>query len=410
MTQKKYLIFILLGTFIVIVSIVSAMNGGDFDVFLHAAEKLENGQNIYTPPFIRDLQYFYSPLFALLLIPFCKYYFVSELVWLLFSFFLLYRIWNLCKAYFDVKMLTNKQYKIWVFLIAVLSFQFIKYNISLVQVTIFLLWASLESLNMFDQKKAIAGALILALAINMKLLPLTLIPYLLYRRYFKETIFVVLFSVLLLYLPVLFLGFEHNNFLLSEWWHVINPSNKEHMFEENNGTNGLVALIPVYLTDTVGELPINRNFINLSPQTVGIIINVTRLLFIAFILVVLRSMPFRKEVDKQQKFWEFSYLLLVTPLIFPHQQKYALLFALPMVMYITYYIVAKWEMIKGSAFYKSWLIVFIVAMLFYSPLYGSDIMGRYLFTLSQHFRVLSFSTILLIPISFVFNHRNFQRG
>jgi hypothetical protein len=56
--NKFFKISILL--LIVVVSIGTAMDGGDFDVYLDAARKLNSGENIYTPPFINGLQYFYS--------------------------------------------------------------------------------------------------------------------------------------------------------------------------------------------------------------------------------------------------------------------------------------------------------------------------------------------------------------
>jgi hypothetical protein len=401
--MTKYIVFFTLGLFVVSTSITVAWHGGDFDVFLQAAGKLKAGQNIYAPPFINDLQYFYSPFFALLLIPFAHYHFLSEFIWSLLSFFFIYRIWHLCGLYFDIQRLSKKQYRLWIFLVLLLSFQFIKYNISLIQVTIFLLWSCIEAVHMFENKKIWAGAIILAIAVNMKLMPLVLIPYLLYRNYLKETILVIFFIIVLLFVPGLFIGFKANSFLLSEWWHVINPSNKEHLFEVGNGTHSLVALIPVYITDSIGGLPFQRNFLSLSPKTAEIVIQIARLFLIATTLLFLRSKPFTKEEKGPKKFWELSYILLTIPLLFPHQQKYAFLFALPMTIYISYFILSSWDFIVKSPFYKSWAIVFVISMLFYSPFYGSDIIGPFLFCLSQYYRILTFSTLLLIPVSYVFS-------
>ena len=88
--------------------------------------------------------------------------------------------------------------------------------------------------------------------------------FLFYRGYLKAIAISLMTFVVLLFLPGLTLGWDHNVFLLSEWWSIVNPSNKEHMFETDIGTHSLVALIPVYLTDTIGVLPQKRNFMNLN--------------------------------------------------------------------------------------------------------------------------------------------------
>jgi hypothetical protein len=91
-------------------SVLCAYKGGDFDVFLGAGQKLSEQQNIYRPPFIKDLQYFYSPFFALLLVPFSYLpFFVTELAWLLLSTYLLYRIWKLTTRYLPVQLLTKRE-------------------------------------------------------------------------------------------------------------------------------------------------------------------------------------------------------------------------------------------------------------------------------------------------------------
>ena len=76
--KQKFLI-IGIALIYIALSIVSALDGGDFDVYLDAAIKLNNGDNIYAPPFIKGLQYFYSPLFALVLIPFSWNFLITEL-------------------------------------------------------------------------------------------------------------------------------------------------------------------------------------------------------------------------------------------------------------------------------------------------------------------------------------------
>ncbi|HVG41584.1 MAG TPA: glycosyltransferase family 87 protein, partial [Chitinophagaceae bacterium] len=363
-----------------------------------AARKLNEGQNIYRPPFINGLQYYYSVFFALLLVPFSTTVFITEIFWSLLSYFLLYRTLILIETYFDFSELSKTQYRIWLLLTSILSVQFILYNVTLIQVTFFLLWAIFESINLLFKGKNVLGGLLLGLAINIKLMPVLLLPYLFYRGYFKALFFTIITFIALLFLPSLFIGNNYNQFLLSEWWTIINPGNTEHMFETGIGTHSLVALIPVYLTETAGDMAYKRNILNLNHQNTEIIINIVRLFIFSLSLLYLRSFPFKRENNKLKSFWEISYFVLMIPLLLPHQQKYAFILAIPMVSYLIYFFITTIHYQKTGGYYFA-LFLFVVSMLFYSPLYGTDVIGKFLFYFTQHYRFLTFSTLLIIPIS-----------
>jgi hypothetical protein len=85
-------------------------------------------------------------------------------------------------------------------------------------------------------------------------------------------------------------------------------------------------------------------------------------------------------------------------LLMPHQQKYAFLLAVPMVSYLLYFFIISFQYQKTTGYYFA-LYTFVIAMLIYSPLYGSDIIGKLLFLFTQHYRFMTFSTLLMIPVS-----------
>jgi len=391
---------IILIAFAVITSILTATDGGDFDVYLDAANKLKNQSNIYSPPFVKGLQYYYSVFFAWLLMPFSNQIFITEVLWMLVSYVLLYRAFTLSIKYFDISSLTEKQYKLWIFFIAFFSLQFVLYNVSMIQITFFLLWAILESLNQIFKGKFVLGGIILGVAINIKLMPILIWPFLFYRGYFKGLFASIVTFIILLFIPALTFGWDFNTFLLKEWWGIINPSNKEHLFETGIGTHSIVALLPVYLTDTLGEIPIKRNILHLNHQTVEIIINISRILILSISFLYFKSLPFRKEMNKLKLFWELSYFTLIIPLLLPHQQKYAFILAIPMISYLLYFFIVTYQY-KNSISYYILFFAFSLSLTLFSPLYGSDIIGKYLFVLTQHFRFLTFATLLIIPISII---------
>ncbi len=395
---NKYILYGLLAAFVLITSVKAALSGGDFHVFLDAALKLKNGQNIYAAPFIKGLHYFYSVFFAFVLIPFSEHVFWAEVLWSILSYWFLYRTYVLVKGYFDFEYLNQTKKNIWTLSLIFLSIQSMIYNFSMIQVTFFLLWAIFESLHLITKQKQFIGGGLLGLVINIKIMPVLILPYLFYRGYFKAVFASLLAVVALLFLPSLFIGFEYNSFLLGEWWKEINPSNKEHLFEDGIGTHSLVALIPVYLTETVGEMNFSRNFLNLSHATVEVVINISRLFLLLISLFYLRFSIFKKEYCKLNVFWEFSYFVAIIPLIMPHQQKYAFAFILPLISYLVYFFLVSYEFEKNIK-YKMSFSIFVLCMLFFSPIYGSDVLGKFLFRLTQHYRLLTISTLLIIPLS-----------
>ena len=179
--KRPYIFYLLISAVVLVSSISTAFNGGDFDVFLEASRKLVAGENIYAPPFVRGLQYYYSVLFATLLIPFSHQVFWSEVGWALLSYGLLYRSARLFKNWLIPAQCPEKTQQTWALLSVLFALQSILYNIWLLQLTIFLLWCVLEAMNLVQKGKEGLAAGLLALAINIKMMPLLILPYLFYR-------------------------------------------------------------------------------------------------------------------------------------------------------------------------------------------------------------------------------------
>lgn len=401
MAKKNFITPILL-LVALLIGFGCAKSDRDFEVFVNAGEKLIAGLNLYKPPFALNLQYYYSPFFALLMAP-VSYLplVVAETVWGFLSCVFLYQIWRISQSYFNTNALTQKQKNLWLLLSIIFTARFIRYDMTTIQVTIFLTWATLQSLKFFDREQPITGAALLALAINIKLLPLPFLLYLFYRRQFLGASLTCVFYVAYLCVPAIFIGWNRNAFLLSEWFVVINPNNKEWIIEAENGPSSLVAMIPVYITDTIGVLPVKRNFINLPFKSVFIILNIIRLLFVALTLFFLRMPPFRSITDKRRLFWERSYLFIAVPLLFPHQQRYAFVFMAPALIYIAWYLVTNWSTLKQKYGYLNWTLLFLV-LIHFTPLIGRDIISSYVYELFLHYRVLTSAGIALVIVLYCF--------
>ena len=406
-SSNKLMAFFILVS--VVLSYLSAKDGGDFDVYIEAAYKLYHGMNPYLPPYAKDgMGYSYSPFFIILLIPFTGNYFITEFMWCLLSCFLLYRSFKLFYQYLISEGLTSKEYKIWAWILLVLSYQFASNNLGMVQMTIFLLWAILESLKLTKNGQEVLGGLLLGAIINIKIMPVVMLGYLFYRGYLKSFFIAIATAILLLFSPTIFWGFDYNLMLLTDWWKIINPTNAEHLMETGIGTHSMVAFLPVFLTETVGELPYDRNIFDLDLDTAIRITHIAILGLIAVSLLYFRSWPFTKEKDDIKSIWEISYFMLLIPLIIPHQQKYAFLLVIPMVAYVLFFFIKTYSA-KHTLVHKSVLVIFGVSMIVFSPIHGSDIIGWNAFKWSQHYRLITIVTLLLIPISLYCNPKRLRK-
>ena len=362
---------------------------------MDAAARLKNHQDIYAPPYYHIyFQYFYSPLFALILLPFTFLPFsVFETLWVMFMFFCLYDIWKMSKEYFDTRNFSNQKNLVWLFGTLFFILSFILYNISQIQMTVFLLWATLCSLKMFDKKRFLPGGILLGLVINIKIMPIIFLPYLIYRNQWRAAACTMIFFFVFIYIPAIFIGWQYNQELLHSWWSSINPANSQYSIETSRLLVSLNSTIPVFLTETKGEMNLRRNIVNLDYRTAILITNIIRIGLVLLSLAFFRTKPFVKMNDKTRVYWETSYLFLLTPLIFPHQNKYAYFYLLPAFTYLCYYIITNWKKVN-----KAFFCIILIISFIYTPFIGTDIIGHFLFDLLQYYRIQVLCTLLLIPV------------
>jgi hypothetical protein len=394
-----------LGALVLGFLIKTSMGTADFEAFLAAAKmvaakKIPYHEWLFISKGNYDL-YFYSPLWATLLIPFSYLpSFIPNLLWLLANVWFLYRVWRLLSAFVEPHRLTKPQESWLLVLCIVMSARFIMYNFEMMQLTIFLLWGALESLNLFHKNKYWAGGMLLALVINIKILPVVLVPYLIYRREWKGLLYTLLFSGIFLFLPVLYTGWAFNMDLLAGWWSVINPFNAEHLSEADLGMHSLTALIPALLTKTEGALPWSRNILNLDAGMVTMILNLVRGVLILFTLFFLKWPPFRRVRSGLHELRELSYLFLLIPLIFPHQQKYAFFLAFPAFFYLSFFVVTNFNPLTRTLKQGTFTAMILLTILSFilMTLSTDSLIGRNLNEITQHFKTITYGAILLIVI------------
>jgi hypothetical protein len=201
----------------------------------------------------------------------------------------------------------------------------------------------------------------------------------------------------MLFLPALVIGWDYNQQLLSTWAGLVNPTNSEHVLDvQERSFHGLSTLLSTLLVKNVPDvfaLKIPRNIADVSIEQLNMILNGTRLLLITLTLYFLRTLPFKKVTDLQHRFWEVGYILLLVPLIFPHQQHYAFLFICPAFIYCLYYFIKNRKRFSKAKYY---FLLSLLALV-YLTCNLKILLGAFN-EYYEHFKILTYGALLLIVV------------
>lgn len=397
-TTKTSLYYLIGGIIVLVYLLITANRRGDLLIYESGSRDFFAGKDAYSIHYIDGFRYYYSVLFAILIYPLTTLpAYIGNLFWLALNAFFLYRIIILISRYFDLALLSQKQKLLFYILPFVFGLRFILSNFHNQQITICILYLIMEGLQFIFSGKKFAGALMLALGINIKLLPIVILPYLLYRREFKASFLIIIFYTALLFLPALILGFAQNNFLLTSWWRLINPTNSIHNLDvDERSFHGISTLLATLLVQNVPDkfaMHIRRNIMDISYDHLVIVLNSVRLILISFSVYFLRTKPFKAILNTTHRFVEISYLLLLVPLIFPHQQDYAFLFIMPAVTYIIHYLFTEKSYLSVAKFRT--LSIFMVLSYLLCNL--SFILGEFR-DYYEHFKILTYGALIIIPL------------
>ena len=374
----------------------------DFYIFLHGSIDFMQGKNMYAISYNDGFHYLYSGFFAILIYPLSYFPFeVAKFIWLLLNAFFLFRIFRILVSYLSF---TNEK-KFWFIAFSIFCcLRFILDNFHYAQTTILILYLCLQGLEWIRNDKPIQGAALIALGINIKLLPLVLLPYLLYRAYLKATLLVILFCIAMYSIPIELVGYDHYALLMQTWWNNMNPASEMNILDvDERSFHGLSTLFATLLVKNVPDpyaLDISRNIADVSLETLALILNMVRAILIACTLYFLKLPPFTKARSEMHYFREMAYLLALIPLIFPHQQHYAFLFMLPALSYALLHLMGdtefKWR--------KTVMVIFIlIAIIFNLKLLLGEFNPYY-----EHFKIITYGGLCVLFILFLTTHKSHQ--
>ena len=374
--------------------LIEYLRTGDFEVYYIASGLLFETDDIYTrlhgDPQV--FKYFGSPFLTLLLGVFRIFPLqLAAIVFKLLNLILLFRIWKLIEKYVDLRSITVKQH--WWLALSFLAVIFPLYrNFHNLQLTIILIYCVLEGLyQLRDKKRNFLGAVLIGLGIMTKVSPIVIVPYLIYRKHFKAVIYFVIVMAGFVLFPSIFIGWEKNTILWTDWWAQIDPDSEVNAFDMNSRKNhGVSAWLASLFIDGIrheeSTIELRRHLIDIAPESVKAIILMARLFLAGFMLYFLRSLPFRSQNNQLHQLWEISYLLLVIPLLFPQQRIYNFLFLLPAMSYIIYHLLRWPERYKRIRY----LAILGIVLLNFELILGAF---RYYY---WHFKTLTYATIAIL--------------
>lgn len=384
--------------------VVFTGSGGekDMQIFVSAANDMWSGKNIYQELYHQWYHYYYDASFAILVSPLQwlpSYW--TNVLWGLINIYLTFRIWKICSSFLPIDKLSTTAQKVLPYVVFFMLFALWDRNIRYGQLTIFILYLSLEGLYQIKRDRWIIGGILLGWGITIKIMPIVLIPYLLYRAKYKAAMTTALATVAILFVPSLFIGYDYNTFLIQERWALINPLNSEHILDVSERSfHSLTSLLSILFVENARNsytLDLKRNITDVDLETLKLIINIVRGTFVLITLWFLRSMPFRKAQSPVQELYELSYIFLIIPLIFPHQQHYAFFFAFPAVVYLTYFMMRTYSVQRETLSpLKKYGLLSLFILIFFL-LNSHFLLGEFR-NIYDHYKTLTYGILMIIPV------------
>jgi len=294
---------------ILLLGFVFSSNLVDFPVYYSAGRSLLNGRtDLYAPDFAlgRVMDYRYPPFFLLAVLPLSLIpYPIAAYVWYLFCAAAVAGCAVIVGRVFD-GLRASKTMSVLVALAAAQYFVIALHYGNAHLIAVFLLFASLW---LFLQRKDLPAAVLISLAITIKLTPALLLPYFVVKKRWTLLVATSLCVIAINLIPSIYFGFRENNQLLRAWYgHVI----ESQTFHEDNGPINLSLkgelrryLSPVDYSQRVdGDIRYPAvNVLDVSRETTEQLwMAIVATIFVAVLVFIMwRSIPTKDAEAKPQR-------------------------------------------------------------------------------------------------------------
>lgn len=294
---------------ILLLGFVFTSNLVDFPVYYSAGRALLSGRtDLYAPDFAlgRVMDYRYPPFFLFAVLPLSLIpYPIAAYVWYLFCAAAVVGCALIASRVFD-GLRASKTMCVFVVVAVAQYFVMALHYGNAHLIAIFLLFASLYY---FLQRKDLSAAVLISLAITIKLTPALLLPYFVVKKRWTLLAATSLCVIAINLIPSIYFGFSGNNQLLRAWYgHVI----ESQTFHEDNGPINLSLkgelrryLSPVDYSQRVdGDVRYQTvNVLDASRETTEQLwMAIAATIFVAVLVFIMwRSIPTRDSEAKPQR-------------------------------------------------------------------------------------------------------------
>lgn len=304
-------------------------NESDLDIFFGAAQRLRAGQNMYLSPYLYGMWYYYSPLFASLIVPFTFVnLMVLKVVWFFLNLFLLYRLYQILQKFLSIPRNKNGMWLISI--LGILAYHPVFLNLIYGQLTIFVLWCSLEGAYQALKNKNLKAVLSFGIGINIKVLPIFFFYHYLLKRNLRLILAMLAAIVFFVALPYLWIPSHLHSGMIYNWLDLLNPLNDEHINTVGEGGfTDFASMATKYLTSMRIPTEAPANIASLNESQIFWLQMTLRLLILVAVAWVYRKVHSKLTEGSEKEFADVSFLLLCIPAAFPHQRDYSVLLCVP---------------------------------------------------------------------------------
>jgi hypothetical protein len=203
--HKKTILYILLIILIIWQLIVAIIQGGDLESYLRASKRIIENEPLYVQEVVA---YIYPPLLAFILIPLTLIPpYIVKVIWFFLNIFLIYLSFKLLLNTIDQKNINIFTLS---FFSIFFTLRFFMDNSNLGQINIVILFLCGLTLYFFTLRKDFLAGIFLASAIVIKVTPIFLLLYFVFKREFKLSFYTLSSLIFFLLIPSLSLGFTGN--------------------------------------------------------------------------------------------------------------------------------------------------------------------------------------------------------
>ena len=371
---------------------------------MNAGRAVLNGTDIYA-----DFLNTWPPFFSIFAVPLSLLDSVSPVlirsIWLLaigFAWFGILRI--SCRIFLD-KILVFKArsedeiaWTDWRILLPfLLVFRFIIDDLSNIQINSILLFTCLFIIDQVMKGKHVLPAILMALAISIKVYPIFLLVFLLWKRQWKFGLLSCAFILVINGLSLVVFGSDLGGAYYIEWFHhrLGGPIILHHK------NQSIFPLLTALLSDVSRGFDIKYNIASLNVDLVKKIA--------ATIVVLVASWPLWKmrrplqSTSSEMLKWQWAIALGAIPLLSPLAWKYYFVFLFPLFLQL----IVRFQKNYSITNSRLWLFYLATVLLILTT---DGIIGIYFSDLFEVFGCITLGTIVLVLLSLMFHNELVRDG